>query len=109
MKRLLFRALTTSAALMWIATLLTGQTVDKGKQIVESAIAPRGGDHVLHMHTRVASGRVHSFSHDQLSGFDFAHIYTEYHDQQPAKGLAVQEREVLGKKQDYSYLFLPNQ
>ncbi len=109
MKRLLFRALTTSAALMWTATLLTGQTVDKGKQIVESAIAALGGDHFLHMHTRVASGRVYSFFHDQLSGFDFAHIYTEYLDQKPAKGLAVQEREVLGKKQDYSYLFLPNQ
>jgi hypothetical protein len=37
------------------------------------------------------------------------HIYVEYLPQKPAKGVGVREREKLGKKQDYSYLFLPDQ
>jgi len=82
---------------------------DKGKQIVDQAIAALGGDRFLHMQNRVASGRIYSFFHNELSGFDVARIYTQYLDHLPAKGVAVQEREVLGKKQDYSYLFLENQ
>lgn len=82
---------------------------DKGKQIVDQAIAALGGDRFLHMKTRVASGRIYSFFHNELSGLDVAHIYTQYLDQAPPNGVAVQEREVLGKKQDYSYLFLANQ
>jgi hypothetical protein len=54
-------------------------------------------------------GRIYSFFHDQLSGLDVATIYTQYLDQPPAKGVGIREREVLGKKQDYSFLFLENQ
>ncbi len=81
----------------------------KGKDIVDRAIAGLGGDRFLHMQNHVASGRVYSFFHDQLSGLDVAKIYTEYLPEKPAKGLAVREREVLGKKQDYSFLFLEDQ
>jgi len=44
-----------------------------------------------------------------MNGFDVTTIYTEYLDNKPAKGLWVREREVLGKKQDYSYLYLADQ
>ena len=61
------------------------------------------------MQTRTESGRVYSFFHEQISGFDIANLYTQYADTQPAKGLGVTERQVFGKKQDYSVLFLPDQ
>jgi hypothetical protein len=84
-------------------------TPDKGKQIIDRSIAALGGDRFSQMKNRVASGRIYSFFHDELSGLDVATIYTEYLSQAPAKGLGVKEREVLGKKQDYSYLFLEDQ
>lgn len=84
-------------------------STDKGKQMVDRAIAALGGDRFVHMQNRVTSGRVYSFFHDKLSGLDVARIYSEYLPQAPAKGLAIREREVLGKKQDYSYLFLEDQ
>ncbi len=90
--------------------LIPAQTsTDKGKQIIDQAVAALGGERFLHMQSRVASGRVYSFFHDELSGLDVAKIYTEYLPAKTAKGLALREREVLGKKQDYSYLFLEDQ
>ncbi len=79
---------------------------NKGKQIVDAAVSALGGDRFLNMRTRVASGRIYSFFKDEMSGSDIARIYTEY---LPGKPLGIREREVLGKKQDYSYLFLPDQ
>ncbi len=81
----------------------------KGKQVVDSALEALGGSNFLAMQTRTASGRVYSFFHDRLSGLDLATIYTQYLASKPANGLAIEEREVLGKKHDYSYLFLPDQ
>jgi hypothetical protein len=90
--------------------LLPAQVNDnKGRQLVDQAVQALGGDNFLHMRNRMASGRVYAFFHDQMSGLDLATIYTEYLDTKPANGLAVRERELLGKKQDYSYLFLPDQ
>ncbi|MBV8828176.1 MAG: hypothetical protein JO108_03000 [Acidobacteriaceae bacterium] len=79
---------------------------DKGKQVVDAAVAALGGERFLDMHTRVASGRIYSFFKDEMSGSDIARTYVEYVDGKP---LGIREREVLGKKQDYSYLFLPDQ
>ncbi len=77
--------------------------------MIDRALAALGGDHFLHMQNRMETGRIYSFFHDQISGLDVAKIYTEYLAEKPAKGIAMREREVLGKKQDYSYLFLPDQ
>ena len=82
---------------------------DQGKQIVDKAIQALGGDTFLHMRSRVTSGRIYAFFHDAMNGSDIATIYTEYLDEKPTKGLGIREREVMGKKQDYSYLFLPDQ
>ncbi len=82
---------------------------DKGKQVIDAAIAALGGNQFLQMRTRVANGRVYSFFHDQLSGLDLAALYTEYQEPKPTTGLAILERERLGKKQDYSYLYLADQ
>lgn len=105
-------SLTHTALLLALSAvfLTSAQTgTDKAKQIIDQSIAALGGDRFLHMQNRIASGRVYSFFHDKLSGLDVARIYTEYLPAPPAKGLALREREVLGKKQDYSYLFLENQ
>jgi len=104
---------TRRAALAFVfaaGTLCRAQSsTDKGKQIVDQAVAALGGERFLHMHSRLAHGRIYAFFHDQLSGLDIATIYTEYVPQAPPQGIALREREVLGKKQDYSYLFLENQ
>ena len=85
------------------------QTSDrKGRQVIDQAVAALGGDRFLHMESRTASGRIYSFFHDELSGLDVATIYTEYLASAPADGVAMKERELLGKKRDYSYLFLPD-
>lgn len=104
----------TLAALLASAYALSAQSDNKGadnrgRDVIDKAVAALGGDRFLHMRYRVARGRVYSFFHDQLSGLDVATIYTEYLPARPAKGIALREREVLGKKQDYSYLFLPDQ
>lgn len=90
------------------STLVLGQTgPGKGRQVVDQAVTALGGDRFLHMESRTAAGRIYSFFHDELSGLDLATIYTEYASSAPPDGVAVKERELLGKKRDYSYLFLP--
>lgn len=81
----------------------------KAKQLIDKAVAALGGSEFTHLRTIVTAGRIYGFFHDQLSGLDLARTYVEYADQAPAKGLGVQERQILGKKQDYSFLFLPQQ
>jgi hypothetical protein len=81
-------------------------TAKGGKEIVDRSLAALGGDKFLNMRYRVASGRIYSFFHDQLSGLDRAKIYTEYLDTEPKDGVAIRERQLLGKKGDYSLLFL---
>ena len=92
-----------------LALAAHAQSPNKGREIVDAALAALGGQNFVQLHSRVASGRVYSFFHDQLSGLDLATIYTEYLDRKPSKGLGLREREKLGKKKDYSFLFLPDQ
>ena len=82
---------------------------NKAKDLVDQAIKALGGDRFLSMYTRHVGGRIYAFFHDQMSGFDVANIYTQYLDDKDVKGVHVRERQVLGKKQDYSYLYLPDQ
>jgi len=93
------------------AFALSAQTAppNKGKQVVDQAVKALGGERFLNMHTRRTNARIYSFFHDEMSGYDVATIYTEYRDDKSIKGVQLREREVLGKKQDYSYLFLEDQ
>jgi hypothetical protein len=59
------------------------------------------------MQSRFETGHIYGFFHDLLSGPEIVHAYFEYLPSAPPGGLAVRERQLLGKKQDYSYLFLP--
>lgn len=91
------------------ASLQAQDSEKKGHDVANQVIAALGGDRFLHMQNRVSNGRIYGFFHDRLSGLDLAQIYVEYLDQAPANGIAIRERELLGKKRDYSYLFLPTQ
>jgi hypothetical protein len=82
---------------------------NKAKDVVDQAVKALGGERFLNMHTRHEAGRIYAFFHDQMSGFDVANIYTQYLDDKDIKGVQVRERQVLGKKQDYSYLYLADQ
>lgn len=84
-------------------------TANKGKDVFDRSLAALGGDKFLNMHYRQASGRIYSFFRDELSGLDVAKIYTEYLDSAPKEGVAIRERQLLGKKGDYSFLFLPKE
>ena len=83
--------------------------VDAGKQVIDQALGALGGDKFLNFHTRTLSGRIYSFFHNELSGFDRARTYTEYLMPPAEGGLGIRERQLLGKKQDYSFLYLPGQ
>jgi len=81
----------------------------QGKQFIDKALTALGGPSFSHLRTVLSAGRVYGFFHDQLSGLDIAKTYVEYAEVQPDKGLGVTERQVYGKKQDYSVLYLPDQ
>lgn len=81
----------------------------KAKKVVDDAVAALGGDKFLSLRTRVTSGRAYRFYNEQISGLDRATIYSEELDNPPANGVAIRERQMFGKKQDYSVLFLPDQ
>jgi hypothetical protein len=82
----------------------------RGAQLVDKTIDALGGDAFLNMRTRTEIGRASSFYHDRLSGFSVARIYTKYLPPAAAKAGAVRlgevQRQVLGKKQEDTVLFL---
>jgi hypothetical protein len=89
--------------------MLRAQAPDKGRQVIDNAVAALGGPKFLAMKNRRETGRAYSFYRAQLSGLSIATVYTKYLNNPPAKGLAVLERQAFGKKEDYSILFLEDQ
>ena len=81
---------------------------DKAKAVVQQALQALGGDRFVNLHFRTSTGRIYSFFRDQTVGSDIAKIYTEYLPEAPKDGVAIRERQFLGKKLDYSYLYLEN-
>lgn len=103
------RSLLSVPVILLAPLLLTAQSASRGKKFVEDVVGALGGDRFLHMQNRIEGGRAYSFYNEQLSGLTIATIYTEYLDQPPAKGVAIRERQVFGKHQDYSVLFFEDQ
>ncbi len=99
MKSILLVALFTS--------VLPAQT-NKAKDVIDQCVKALGGDHFLNMRTLHEGGRIYGFFHDRLVGYDIANIYTQYLDDKDLK-VHLRERQVLGKHQDYSYLYLSDQ
>jgi hypothetical protein len=80
---------------------------DRGRQIVDEALAALGGDKFQAVKDRVETGRAYSFYRDRLTGLAVARISTRYVDDAPPGTLAQRERQAFGKDEDQVVLFLP--
>jgi len=81
----------------------------RGKKIVDDALAALGGSAFLGMEDRTETGRAYSYYHDQISGLSIAKVCTKYKTVPAAKSgaeLGQIEKEVYGKTEDTSVLFL---
>jgi hypothetical protein len=77
---------------------------ERGKRVIEQALAALGGEAYVHMQDRVEYGRAYSFYRQQISGLSIARIYTRY--LAPAPGhLSLRERQAFGKDQSNAILF----
>jgi len=80
---------------------------ERGKRIIDAALAALGGSRYLAMQDRIESGRAYSFYREQLSGLSRAKIYTRYltRPEPPIPGfLGVRERQAFGKNEDSAVL-----
>src|SRR5438128_9316218 len=86
---------------------LAESNLERGKRVVDAALAALGGKQFLGMQDRVETGRAYSFYREELSGLSIAKIYTRYltRPEPPvAAFLGVRERESFGKKEDNAVL-----
>jgi hypothetical protein len=84
----------------------TGQ--QKGKRVVDEALAALGGQAFLNVRNRVETGRIYGFYHEKLSGLGVDALYTNYPprpDPLEPGFLGVRVRDARGKKQDDVYLY----
>jgi hypothetical protein len=96
-----------AASFLCAFAALAQSTPDRGRQIVEDALAALGGPKFQAVKDRVETGRAYSFYRDQLTGLAVAKISTRYLDKASAGTLAQRERQVFGKDEDQVILFLP--
>jgi hypothetical protein len=112
-----WRAMSSSVKLvpaaLLVCAMLSGTAraetnVERGKRVVDEAIAALGGDKFLTMRDRVETGRAYSFFREQLSGLSRATIYTRYltRPEPPVPGfLGQRERQAFGKDEDSAVIF----
>lgn len=80
------------------------QTIqDKGRKLILDAIVALGGPKFMGMRDRVEEGRAYSYYRERLSGLGPARFETIYSDL--ATGIKQSDRQLFGKKQDYSVVF----
>jgi hypothetical protein len=99
---------------MVVAFLLAGMSAviapaaetrqERGKRVVDEALAALGGDAFLHMKDRVESGRAYSFYNGQLSGLSIAKMYTRYLEPRPGE-FRMRERQAFGKDEADAIIF----
>ena len=101
----------------WAALLAAGMaslgahaetTQQKGKRVVDEALAALGGQAFLNMQNRVESGRIYGFYNERLSGLGVDVLYTSYlprPEQSDPSFLGVRVRDARGKKQDDVILY----
>jgi hypothetical protein len=81
---------------------------ERGKRIIDEALAALGGQNYLNVRDRVESGRAYSFYREKLSGLSRATIYTRYlvRPEPPVPGfLGLRERQAFGKDENSAVLF----
>src|SRR5262245_20053541 len=84
---------------------------ERGKRVVDQAVAAMGGQSFLALRDLVVSGRAYSFYREELSGLSIAKIYTRYlvRPEPPVAGFfGLRERESFGKKEESSVIFTEN-
>jgi len=89
-----------------LAAVASAQTAtERGRKIVDQALAAVGGAKYMAMENRMEQGRLYSFYREQLNGLATARVYTKY--EKPGTGpIHTKERQSFGKKEeDYAYLF----
>lgn len=80
------------------------QTIqDKGRKLIAEALQALGGEKFMGMRDRVEEGRAYSYYRERLSGLDVARFETMYSDL--ASGIKQRDRQLFGKKQDFSVVF----
>jgi len=80
----------------------------RGRRVIDDAVAALGGSKFLTMEDRIESGRAYSFYHEQISGLSIARIYTRYVTVAAGKtgeDLGVRERQAFGKNDDWAVIF----
>lgn len=88
------------------ALLMSAETAEqRGRRVIDDAIAALGGEQFLTIKDRVEEGRAYSFFRDQLTGLSRAKIYTRYLAGEAPGELAQRERQAFGKDEDYLILF----
>lgn len=101
-------ALCTVLYFLLLSTVLHAETnQERGKRVVDAALAALGGKQFLAMRDRVETGRAYSFYREELSGLSIAKIYTRYltRPEPPLPAfLGVRERQSFGKKEENAVL-----
>jgi hypothetical protein len=104
MKRVIFSVVVLFSIVLSL-TASAETKAERGKRVVEEALAALGGDKFLSVKDRVESGRAYSFYREQLSGLAVAKFYTQNLDHPPAGQLSQRERQAFGKDEDSAVIF----
>ncbi len=102
-------------ALVLFASSAHAETMeDRGKRLVQEAIAALGGDNFLNVRNVVENGRMYSFYREKIEGLAIATLYLEYRQPSKPDQLAVAERESFVKhekstREFYAVLFTPSE
>jgi hypothetical protein len=104
-----FKVIASMILVIFTASLaFAAETAEqRGRRVVDEAIAALGGDAFLHVQDRVESGRAYSFDNNRLSGLTIAAIYTRYlSDPGPRVigRLEVEEKEAFGKDENSGFV-----
>jgi hypothetical protein len=101
-------AFVVAAGCAWHSAAAAETAQERGKRVVEEALAALGGDAFLKMEDRVESGRAYSFYRGEISGLSIAKIYTRYIAAPPVPAkdkVYLREREAFGKDEADYVLF----
>jgi len=105
-------AVVVCALAVTFASLRAETKLERGKRVIDEAVAALGGDRFLQMEDRIETGRAYSFYREELSGLSLAKIYTRYlvRPEPPVVGfVGVRERETFGKREDSAVLLADGQ
>lgn len=91
-----------AALLLAAGTLYPETKQERGRRVVDEAIAALGGEKFLNVKDRVESGRAYSFYRERLRGLAVARVSTKYLDPagKTAQELRQAERQTYGKDED---------